>query len=96
MRRGKFLKLRVSKTEQARIEENAEAAGLTVSEYIRQRTCGELGPARPPARTTRRRGSDFEQRVREEMRTMPKVNAERLVRREEAREKAREALGVVD
>jgi hypothetical protein len=98
--RGQWIKLRVSPAEKALIEERAATAGLTTSEYIRReagigkfgradlRRAGEIGHTAPEHQTS----SSFEARVRREMRTMPRVNAEKVVRREEAREKAKAAL----
>lgn len=102
MRRAQTIPVRVSKVEKARIEENAEARGLTVSEFLRQCGCGELGDLRPPARPRRRAVGEldaFEDRVRELARTMPRSNARRQASREleraAAAEKARAARAVV-
>jgi hypothetical protein len=103
--RGEWIKLRVSSAEKALIEERAKAAGLKVSEYIRREAgIGHFGRAdlrrveQPSAAPTEsapvpeRAGTGFEARVQEASRRMPRRNAEGLVRREMAREKARAAL----
>ena len=106
--RSQRIILRVSPAEKALVAEQAQAAGLKVSEYIRREAgIGKFGRAdlmrrpagiqedqpQPPMAVLEGRSADFEQRVRDEMRTMPKVNAERLVRREEARERAKALVG---
>lgn len=82
MARSGYIILRASKAEKALIEENARAAGRTVSEYLR--TMGLLGTpdtAGPKAKRPQRAG-DFEGRVEELAETMPRRNAEVLARRE--------------
>jgi hypothetical protein len=103
--RGEWIKLRVSTAEKALIEERAKAAGLKVSEYIRREAgIGHFGrsdlrrvelPSASPAESApgpEASGGNFEARVREAAKRMPRRNAESLVRREMAREKARAAL----
>jgi Mobilization protein NikA len=90
-RRDKKFDLRLTQAELARVKENAAATGLGVSEYIRRRTCGELRVPAPLAQRPER-ADDFEARVRELERTMPRANAELLARRERAKAKARAAL----
>lgn len=107
--RGEWIKLRVSTAEKALIEERAKAAGLGVSEYIRREAgIGHFGRSdlrrveqpdepleAPPLPDPTAGGAAFEVRVQEAARRMPRRNAEGLVRREMAREKARAALSSV-
>jgi Mobilization protein NikA len=90
--------LRVSPAEKALIAERAAGAGLGLSAFIRREAgIGHFGSkGRPdPAESGYTRpeaASDFEERVREFARTMPRRNAETAVRREDARRKAAAAI----
>jgi len=121
---GEIFPLRLSKGQRATLDENAEAAGLTRSEFLRReaglpnwgkRDRSAVGQQRTPAgqrpsgtalcgRVAKGSvgagpgdvgvpGTDLELRIAELMKTMPRVNAERLARRELARVKAKAALG---
>lgn len=85
MARSGNIILRVSKAEKALIEENARAAGRTVSEYLRTMALlgtPDLRPSAGPKAKRPQRAGDFEGRVEELARTMPRRNAEVLARRE--------------
>lgn len=90
VRRTERLNLRLTKSQRARIEERAGAAGLTMSEYVVQSGCGDIEPAAASAQ--RPEPDDFEARVREYQKTMPRRSAEIAVRREEAAARAKAAL----
>ena len=98
--------LRLSPGEDAKLAEDAAAAGLEWSEYVR-RECGIRnfgrsalrGAAVPISVATRPEGgeisevpADFEQRVNRAAMRMSRSNAERTVRQEIAREEAQAAL----
>jgi hypothetical protein len=93
-KRQKMIPLRVHDWEKQGIEEQAAAAGLSVSEYLR--VGGMTGFAtRAPVTPTSKAApsSDREQRVNEAARRMPRSAAEKIVSREEARERAKALLG---
>jgi hypothetical protein len=96
-RRTEWLKLRVTPGEKVLIEENATAAGQPVSAFLRRLGMGNtvLAASSSPAALRSERDDDFEPRVRELAKTMPRRNAELAARRKEAREKARAALASV-
>jgi len=103
LNRTEILRLRVTPAEKLLVEERATAAGLTASEYLRREAgLGHFGrtalrrvdlpSAAPSAEGV---PATFEARVREAAKRMPRANAESLVRRELAREKARALAGSV-
>lgn len=111
---GEIFPLRLSRAQRVTLDENAEAAGLTRSEFLRRAaglpnwgrrdrsaTVQQQSAGSGPSSTSSRGRSEteensgagaLERRTAELAQTMPKVNAERLARRELAREKAKAAL----
>lgn len=104
VKRDQGILLRVSPEEKALIERKATAAGLKRSEFIRRELgIGNFDRAAFQRVDTGRPGTvpenqatvplqTFDQRVRTASQRMPKRNAERLVKREEAQERAQAAL----
>lgn len=87
VRREENINLRVTRAEKALIEEKAKAAGLGTSEWLRLvGTTGSKPAAAVKMKPRRAEQPDgFEARVKQLSQTMPRRNAETLVRREMAR-----------
>lgn len=94
MPRTKQVNLRLSPEEHTSLTEAADAAGLTVSEHVRQQAIGrgrDDHPAPNPlpepkaARHDEPAGPTYEQRVAQLSRTMPRSNAQKIARAEAQR-----------
>lgn len=103
MPRAQHIQIRVSDEEKALLQAAAQQAGLGLSEYIRRETgLGKFRRAdlrqlrqtpderKPPSVQV---APDREQRVRGAALRMPRSAAEKVVSREEARERAEALLG---
>jgi hypothetical protein len=85
--RSQRILLRVSPIERSTIETRARAAGLTVSEYLRSQSCGDLpADVRPPAPEPGHTAAELQAQrdawdaeLKQKALLMPKRNAERLM-----------------